>query len=69
MVAAILANRRVNPPFGIAGGSPGEVGITWVERADGTRQVLGHAEQTDMQRDDVFVISTPSGGGYAAPDR
>jgi 5-oxoprolinase (ATP-hydrolysing) len=66
LTAAILAGRRRLPPFGLEGGSPGEVGAAWVERADGTRQALDYAEQAEMQPGDVFVISTPSGGGYGA---
>jgi 5-oxoprolinase (ATP-hydrolysing) len=68
MTAAILAGHRLVPPYGMAGGSAGEVGKTWVERADGTRQVLGSSAQAEMSVGDVFVVSTPSGGGYGAPD-
>jgi 5-oxoprolinase (ATP-hydrolysing) len=66
MTAAILAGRRLVPPHGLAGGSDGECGATWVERADGTRRMLRHAEEIDVQPGDVFVVSTPSGGGYGA---
>jgi 5-oxoprolinase (ATP-hydrolysing) len=52
----------------MAGGANGEVGQTWVERADGTRQALGYSEQTEMAAGDVFAISTPSGGGYGPPE-
>jgi 5-oxoprolinase (ATP-hydrolysing) len=68
MTAAILAGRRLVPPFGLAGGACGEVGKTWVERADGRRDTLGYSEQTQMQAGDVFVVSTPSGGGYGTAD-
>jgi 5-oxoprolinase (ATP-hydrolysing) len=64
MAAAILAGHRVVPPYGMAGGADGEVGATWVERADGTRQTLGYSEAVQMQAGDVFVVQTPSGGGY-----
>jgi 5-oxoprolinase (ATP-hydrolysing) len=68
MTAAILSNRRLVPPYGLAGGAAGEVGQTWVERADGTRQWLASCEQTEVSAGDVIVISTPSGGGYGAPE-
>jgi 5-oxoprolinase (ATP-hydrolysing) len=68
MTAAILAGRRSTRPFGMAGGAPGDAGAAFVERADGTRQTLGHAEQTEMHPGDVFVIVTPSGGGYGKTD-
>jgi 5-oxoprolinase (ATP-hydrolysing) len=64
MTAAILAGRRKVPPYGLAGGSPGEVGKTWVERRDGTRVDLGYSEEIAVGPGDVFVVSTPSGGGY-----
>jgi 5-oxoprolinase (ATP-hydrolysing) len=67
MTASILAGRRRVPPYGMAGGSPGALGRTWVERADGTRQELGYSEQTEVAAGDVFVIETPGGGGYGAP--
>jgi N-methylhydantoinase B/oxoprolinase/acetone carboxylase alpha subunit len=46
---------------------------TWVERAldgpaHGTREVLGYSEQVEMQVGDVFVVSTPSGGGFGPAD-
>ncbi|MFZ5892092.1 MAG: hydantoinase B/oxoprolinase family protein [Myxococcota bacterium] len=64
MTAAILANRRVVPPYGLAGGGPGDLGATWVERADGRRQSLASAEVVQVRAGDAIVISTPSGGGY-----
>jgi 5-oxoprolinase (ATP-hydrolysing) len=68
MTAAILAGHRRVPPYGMAGGGCGEVGKTWVERVGGARQELGYSDQVEMGAGDVFVISTPSGGGYGAAD-
>ena len=67
MTAANLAGRRLVAPHGLAGGASGEVGATWVDRVDGSRQVLGYAEETGVAAGVVFVVSTPSGGGYGAP--
>jgi 5-oxoprolinase (ATP-hydrolysing) len=67
LTAAILASRRNAPPFGMAGGGPGEVGQSWVERRDGQREPLDYADATEMQPGDIFVVSTPSGGGYGKP--
>lgn len=64
MTAAILANNRMTAPFGMAGGKPGALGRNWVERADGTRQELGHAGTAELEAGDVFVIETPGGGGF-----
>jgi 5-oxoprolinase (ATP-hydrolysing) len=64
MTAAILAGHRRIPPYGMAGGSPGDVGRNWVERSDGSRTDLSYADETQMGAGDVFVIETPGGGGY-----
>jgi 5-oxoprolinase (ATP-hydrolysing) len=68
LTAAILANKRRVRPFGLAGGRPGEVGAAWVERSSGRREPLGYADEVEMKPGDVFVIVTPSGGGFGAPD-
>jgi 5-oxoprolinase (ATP-hydrolysing) len=64
MTAAILAGHRRIPPYGMAGGEPGDVGRNWVERADGSRTDLSYADEASVDAGDVFVIETPGGGGY-----
>ena len=64
MTAAILGNNRVNRPHGMAGGEPGATAKNWVERADGSREDYGHICEVAMNKDDVFVIQTPGGGGF-----
>jgi len=64
MTAAILANHRKIAPFGLKGGEDGSVGRNWVERTDGTRVELAATGQAEMGAGDVFVIVTPSAGGY-----
>ncbi len=64
MTAAILANHRRVPPFGLAGGEPGECGRNWVERADGRIEEFGAQHEVELQPGDVFVLQTPSGGGF-----
>jgi 5-oxoprolinase (ATP-hydrolysing) len=66
MTASILSNGRVQGAFGMAGGGPGATGKTWVERADGEVEILGHIGQAEMAAGDLFVIETPGGGGYGA---
>ena len=68
MTATILSNRRIVPPFGINGGSPGATGRNTVERADRSVEVLGSTASTLMQPGDVFVIETPGGGGFGTPE-
>ncbi len=64
MTASILSNGRLHGAFGMAGGKPGAVGGNHVQRANGRVEELAHIGQVEMQEGDVFVISTPGGGGY-----
>ncbi len=64
MTAAILANRRRIPPFGLDGGEPGGLGAARVERASGAAEVLASAQVVQVEPGDAFVIDTPGGGGY-----
>jgi N-methylhydantoinase B/oxoprolinase/acetone carboxylase alpha subunit len=36
--------------------------------ATGERVELSYADEIDMRTSDVFVIETPGGGGYGAPE-
>src|SRR5437867_8445503 len=67
MTAVMLANHRRIAPFGVAGGVPGALGRNWVERSDATREEFSATCQVEMQAGDVFVIQTPGGGGFGAP--
>ncbi|UAJ11507.1 hydantoinase B/oxoprolinase family protein [Glacieibacterium megasporae] len=62
--AGILSNRRLVPPFGLAGGGAGAAGENSVERADGSVERLGSTATVDMAPGDVFIVATPGGGGY-----
>jgi 5-oxoprolinase (ATP-hydrolysing) len=66
MTASILSNGRLHGAFGAAGGEPGSVGENRVERADGRIEVLGHIGEVQVAPGDVFVITTPGGGGYGS---
>ena len=64
MELVIVSNRRIVPPYGMAGGEPGQCGRNWIERADGTVTELSGREGTSVGPGDVFVLQTPTGGGY-----
>jgi 5-oxoprolinase (ATP-hydrolysing) len=66
MRANILANRRRVPPKGIHGGADAEAGRNWVERTDGTVEMLSATAYADVHPGDRFVIETPGGGGFGA---
>lgn len=67
MELTIVANRREIAPYGMAGGAPGAVGKTWIERVDGTIDPMKHADIKPVQAGDVGVLQTPGGGGYGPP--
>jgi 5-oxoprolinase (ATP-hydrolysing) len=64
MRANILANRRRVPPRGLDGGSDAQPGRNWVERTDGTIEMLTATDSAEMRTGDRFVIETPGGGGF-----
>src|ERR1700690_1239402 len=68
MTAAILSGHRRVPPYGMAGGEPGEGGGNWIERSGGGIQQLGGSDKAELVPGDVFVIETPGGGGYGPKD-
>ena len=68
MRANMLANRRRVAPKGLAGGGDALPGRNWVERTDGTIEELTATDAAEMQTGDRFVIETPGGGGFGAPE-
>ncbi|UCZ56988.1 hydantoinase B/oxoprolinase family protein [Desulfurispirillum indicum] len=66
MEVAILANSHQVAPSGLQGGSNGATGHCWVERRDGTKEVLLSTGKATMQKGDVVVVQTPGGGGFGA---
>jgi 5-oxoprolinase (ATP-hydrolysing) len=64
MTCAILANRRIVPPFGLEGGKAGKLGRNWVVRVDGRIEEKGATAQWQVEPGDIFVIETPGGGGF-----
>jgi 5-oxoprolinase (ATP-hydrolysing) len=66
MTISILSNRRIVPPYGMAGGKPGALGRNWIERADGTITEMSGTDTGPIHPGDVWVIETPGGGGYGA---
>lgn len=64
MQAAILSGHRQVPPYGLAGGAPGQVGRNRVERTDGAMEPLDSTAHIELQAGDALIIETPGGGGY-----
>ena len=66
MTAAILSGHRRVPPYGLAGGDPGQTGKNSVIRSDGSLESMNSTDRTEMGIDDIFVIETPGGGGFGS---
>ena len=64
MSVSVLSGHRRVPPYGMAGGQPGSLGRTYVERADGGVVHLAAADSVEVGAGDVLVVETPGGGGY-----
>jgi 5-oxoprolinase (ATP-hydrolysing) len=67
MTVSTLSSHRRVPPYGMAGGRPGQLGHQWVERADGPVTELAGCDYAELGPGDVFVLETPGGGGFGPP--
>jgi 5-oxoprolinase (ATP-hydrolysing) len=67
MECTILSGHRRVPPFGLAGGEPGEVGENWVRRKDGRMERLEGCDDTTLDAGEAIIIQTPTAGGYGTP--
>ncbi|GHF50653.1 hydantoinase B/oxoprolinase family protein [Streptomyces morookaense] len=67
MTAALLTGHRRVPPYGMAGGEPGALGVNLVERADGSVERLAGCAVVEAAAGDVLEVRTPGGGGYGTP--
>ena len=68
MECTILSGHRIVPPFGLAGGGPGQVGENWVRRKDGRMERLKGADATTLDAGEAVIIQTPTAGGYGKPE-
>lgn len=64
MIVTTLCSHRKIPPFGVKGGKSGECGKEWLERIDGSIEKLEGNDSSNVEVGDLFVMHTPSGGGY-----
>ena len=65
---AIHDDRWLTYPWGVNGGHPGARGTKWVERADGSREVLpSKCHDVPVSPGDVLHFVTWGGGGWGDP--
>ncbi len=67
-VSLLCERRGPHPPYGAAGGQPGQCGRNQLVRADGTVVDLPGIAQIDVQPGDTLVIETPGGGAFEKGD-
>jgi 5-oxoprolinase (ATP-hydrolysing) len=67
MDCTILSGHRRVPPFGLAGGGPGQVGINRVRRTGGRIEILQGCDATVIDAGEAIIIQTPTAGGYGKP--
>jgi len=67
MTANIISGHREVPPFALAGGGPGKVGINKLIRKSGEAEQLGATAQVEVFKGDAIEIATPGGGSYGKP--
>ncbi len=64
MQCTILSGHRRVPPFGLAGGEPGQVGENWARRKDGRMEKLKGCDETTIDAAEAVIIQTPTAGGF-----
>ncbi|WP_169981789.1 hydantoinase B/oxoprolinase family protein [Microbispora sp. H10836] len=67
MTVSVLSGHRRVPPYGMAGGAPGALGVNRVRRADGSVVRLAGCDSVRVGPGDVLEVETPGGGGYGRP--
>ncbi len=64
---SLMGERRVVPPWGLAGGGPGACGEDWlVRKGDAPERVPGKTT-FEVAPGDRLLVKTPGGGGWGAP--
>jgi N-methylhydantoinase B len=62
----LLADRRTRGPWGLAGGSDGMPGKTFITRHDGSVEPMPGKFSTRLRKGERITIETPGGGGWGA---
>ncbi|MDR9450096.1 MAG: hydantoinase B/oxoprolinase family protein, partial [Acidimicrobiia bacterium] len=64
---SLMGERRVVPPWGLAGGAPGACGEDWLIRAGGKPERLPGKTTFEVAPGDRLLVKTPGGGGWGTP--
>ncbi len=63
---SLMGERRVVPPWGLAGGGPGACGEDWLIRRDGSRERLPGKSTFEVRPGERLRVLTPGGGGWGS---
>ncbi|MGI9648263.1 MAG: hydantoinase B/oxoprolinase family protein [Acidimicrobiia bacterium] len=61
---SLMGERRVLPPWGLAGGRPGRPGEDWLIRKGASPERLPGKVTVDVKPGDRLLVRTPGGGGW-----
>jgi N-methylhydantoinase B len=64
---SLMGERRVLPPWGLAGGRPGKQGEDWLIRHGGSPERLPGKVTVEVEPGDRLLVRTPGGGGWGPP--
>jgi N-methylhydantoinase B len=64
---SLMGERRVVPPWGLAGGEPGACGEDWLIRGGGSPERLPGKTTFEVTPGDRLLVKTPGGGGWGSP--
>lgn len=69
VTVSLITERRVSPPWGLAGGEPGAVGENWLLPAGDESRAERLPDKCTLRlgAGDVLRMLTPGGGGWGAP--
>lgn len=68
MSLSLLTQHRVERPYGLAGGEPGQPGRQRVIRAGGAVEELASVAGCEVAAGDRLILETPGGGGWGEPE-
>ncbi|HEX4497714.1 MAG TPA: hydantoinase B/oxoprolinase family protein, partial [Thermoanaerobaculia bacterium] len=64
MLLSLLSQHRVERPYGMEGGEPGQTGRQRLVRATGEVEELASIDGRDVGPGDRLILETPGGGGW-----
>jgi N-methylhydantoinase B len=64
---SLIGERRILPPWGLAGGRPGKQGEDWLIRNGSSPELLPGKVTVAVEPGDRLLVRTPGGGGWGSP--